>query len=142
MSRVVVLLVVAVLASCERTPDAPTNPAPTPTPTPVPTARALLRPNGTFTFDRCTFGPSVLCAFSASLLNEGVGCATQVQGTVRLFDSVGLQLGNAYRFALPSQQIVVPNERVAFVVNFVPLEAAQRTVTNSIDPAWVDTPCR
>ena len=131
------------LLGCDRTPNEPTNtPPPATTTIPPTTPRALLQPVGVFLFNNCTVPPTSTCAFNATLVNNGAGCAIRVEGTVRLFDVTGLQLGGPYRFVLPSTQVVQPAERVGYLANFVPIEQAQRAVSYLTDPLWIDTPCR
>ena len=138
-----VVILVALVAACDRTPNEPTTPPPATTTTiPPTTPRALLQPVGVFLFNNCTVPPTSTCAFNATLVNNGLGCAIRVEGTVRLFDVTGLQLGGVYRFALPASQVVQPAERVAYLANFVPIDQAQRAASYLTDPLWIDTPCR
>lgn len=137
------VLVLGLAAACERTPEV-LAPSPNPTPIPTPaTLRALVQPIGTFLFDRCTTIAPAFCAFNASLVNNGAGCAIRVEGLVRLFDRTGdVQLGGSYHFALPPQQIVQPGERVSYSISFVPFDSAVRVFSYLVDPLWIDTPCR
>jgi len=136
------LLLIAFLTGCERDPETPTSPAPTTTTIPAPTARALMQPTGSFLFNNCTVPPTSTCIFNGTLVNNGTGCAIRIEGTLRLFDITGLQLGGVYRFSLFSQQIVQPGERVGYVANFVPITQALATTTYLVDPQWIDTACR
>lgn len=139
-TRFLLLLALALGAlGCDRQVEAV---SPAPTPIPIATPRALLQPVGIFTFTNCTSIAPAFCAFTASLVNNGPGCAYRVEGTLRLFDRTGdLQLGGAYHFALPPLQIVQPGERVAYAVSFVPFDQALRAFSYTVDPLWIDTAC-
>jgi hypothetical protein len=141
-SAILLGLVLALAApACDRTPNEPETPPATPPAAPAPTARALLQPVGVFQFFNCTVPPTSTCAFAATLVNNGAGCAYRVEGLVRLFDVTGLQLGGPYRFALPATEIVQPGERVPYYANFVPIDQAIRAASYLTDPLWIDTPC-
>lgn len=112
-----------------------------PTPAPVPTARANLLPNGLFRWTDCFALPTPVCTFTATLRNAGAGCANRVEGSVRFFNSLGLQVGGTYRFVLPAQQLVMPGETIPFFVPSVPSFVAQGTIEYTVTPVWVDTPC-
>lgn len=138
-----VMIAAAFAVGCERDTAAPTSPEPTPPTEPPPFLRALIVPVGVYTFTGCTFGSNILCQFNASLENRGSGCAIRVEGTTRLFDvATQLQIGSVYKWALPAQQVVRPAERIPYVVNFVPLTAAQQAGSYLTDVNWIDTSCR
>jgi hypothetical protein len=139
MRSIALVIALAAVASCTRTPTAPETPTPPPVVIP-PTPRALLQPVGVFLFTGCTVQGT--CAFNAVLVNNGPGCAIRVEGTTRIFDATGLQLGAPYKWTLPASQIVQPAERVPYVVNFVPFDQALRAQSYSTDPLWIDTSCR
>jgi hypothetical protein len=112
--------------------------APTP---PAPTLRANLTPFGNFRWQDCVSSGTPSCTFVAALSNTGPGCAIRVEGTVRLFEAHGLQVGTSYHFVLPPQQIVGPREQVPYFVSFVPVDIAQLATDYTVTPVWVDTPC-
>jgi hypothetical protein len=142
---VVLFGLVVLVGACNRTPESPTAPDPATPPAapPVATPRALLSPVGVHQFSGCiNASVDTTCVFSASLVNRGTGCANHVAGTTRLFDVSGLQLGGVYRWQLPTQQIVSPDERVQYFANFVPFSQAIRVTSYLTDVDWVDTNCR
>lgn len=144
MRRSIALVVVLLLAAaCDREIAPPSTPTPTPTPEPAPTPRALLQPVGVHQFTGCINATvDTTCVFVAALVNRGAGCGYHVEGTTRLFDATGLQLGGAYRWQLPAAQIVAADERVSYFVSFVPFAQATRVISYLTDVTWIDTPCR
>lgn len=141
LAVLLVLAIVPAVGSCgDDDKKTPASPSPVPDPN---FPRAVLYPVGVFTFTGCTFTAPAACQFQANLENRGAGCAIRVEGITRLIDSVtNFQVGGAYRWALPAQQIVRPGEKVLYVINFVPISDAFRAGSYFTDVNWIDTSCK
>jgi hypothetical protein len=85
--------------------------------------------------------PEVGCTLSGTLHNLGSGCAAHVSALVRLFNERGEQLGESFRWRLPSQQLVEPKDDVPWRIDFIPLVVAKAMRTYEIHVEWTTERC-
>lgn len=125
------LLAVAVLAavSCGGS-KSPTAPPPPPA--------ADLRVSGNMTFSLC--GQFSGCFFEGAAVNRAAGCAVNVRGVSKLFDSADIEKGRA-EWALPTGRRINPGETFLYSGCCFSVSAVNTTVTYETQFAWDTVRC-
>lgn len=112
-------------------------------PTPPPAPSALLVAEARSEWVACNWlipssmgGPQ--CALQGELRNRGSGCGVDVRGVTRFYNGQQ-QVGAAYSWSLPADQIVRPNESVVYQTGLV----ANFTTTTAYvtEPSWTNVRC-
>lgn len=131
----------AIFASSCGSSSSPTTPVVT-TPAPVLAANVVLTGQGAWT--GC-IGTS--CVFSASVQNNGAGCATGITVVTRLFDSNSAQVGSDIQMGTVqspglSARTLRPNEILAIASQiYIDGATINRAATYRLFPTWNNTAC-
>jgi hypothetical protein len=131
----------ALACGSSNSPSTPTTPS-TPTP-PAPTILpASLQLSGQGSWSLCSFGD---CLFSASIQNNGSGCASGTAVVARFYDANNAQMGSDVQMGTQgglSVKVIRPNEIVAITSTIVVASnVVSGTKTYRLFPTWNDVQC-
>lgn len=130
IARVVVAIVLSsTAAGCGE--ETPAEPETTVTP-------ANIVASGPWSWERC----GSTCEFRGEARNTGMGCAADIRGVTRLYDSQGDQIGGAISWRgafLPD--LVRPNEAFVYRTNTVASSVKDATQTYQSEAFWTNVRC-
>jgi hypothetical protein len=137
------ILVAALLASAcgSSSPAAPTAAAPPPPP--APTANIVATAQGNWTSCLPAIGGFAgACSFQGEATNSGAGCAIDVRGVTRFYNSASVQLGTTAAWTLTGSRIVRPGESFAYLTSSEDLPTVNAVSTYQTQPSWTNVACQ
>ena len=135
MPRLFLALVLLVCTACGgSSPTAPAAPAPIPD--------ANLVDGGGAQVTNCLPAPFSTCNFTASVKNNGPGCAANIRGVVKFFDGGSAQVGAPLNWSLPGTvPMLRAQETVAYTVFQAPASTLNAGRTYRVEVNWDNVRC-